>query len=76
MGFLLASYLDFSHLNANVGINQKHHRVSNRAVWSARQRSRMLLAELASAFASEGPLVFGIDATIERRWEPKIKARG
>lgn len=54
----------------------KYHRVLSRAMWSARQGSRMLLAELASAFASEGPLVFGIDDTIERRWGPKIKARG
>lgn len=54
----------------------KYHRVLNRAVWSARQGSRLLLADLISAFGSEGPLVFGIDDTIERRWGPKIKARG
>lgn len=55
----------------------KYHRVLSRAAWSARQGSRVLLAALTRTFApEEGPLVFGIDDTIERRWGHKIKARG
>jgi len=55
----------------------KYHRVLSRAAWSARQGSRVLLAALARTFApEEGPLVFGIDDTMERRWGHKIKARG
>ena len=54
----------------------KYHRVLSRAQWSARQASRVLLAKLAGTFVPEGPLVFGVDDTIERRWGPKIEARG
>lgn len=59
----------------------KYYDVLSRAKWSARQGSRVLLAKLVEAFGAEeagasGPLVFGIDDTIERRWGPKIKARG
>jgi hypothetical protein len=36
----------------------------------------MLLTKLVEGFAGKGPLVLGIDDTIERRWGPKIKARG
>ena len=54
----------------------KYHRVLSRARWSARQGSRVLLAKLVETFApGSGPLVFGIDDTIERRWGPKVKAR-
>jgi hypothetical protein len=53
-----------------------YHRVLSRAVWSPREAARLLLAQLISRFAPEGPLVFGLDDTIERRWGPKIKARG
>ena len=52
-----------------------YHRVLNRAVWSSREAARLLLLQLVSRFVPEGPLVFGIDDTIERRWGPKIKAR-
>ncbi len=52
-----------------------YHRVLNRAVWSPREAARLLLLQLAGRFMPEGPLVFGIDDTIERRWGPKIKAR-
>jgi len=51
--------------------------VLSRAAWSARQGSRVLLTALAGTFAlEEGPLVFSIDDTMERRWGHKIKARG
>lgn len=55
----------------------KYHQVLNRAVWSSRQVSQLLLNLLLSVLGHErGPLVFGIDDTIERRWGAKIKARG
>jgi DDE superfamily endonuclease len=55
---------------------QIYHRVLNRAVWSCRHASLILLRLLLAAFVPTGPLVLGIDDTIERRWGPKIVARG
>jgi len=55
---------------------QTYHRVLNRAVWSSLAASRILLQLLVRAFAPEGPLVFGLDDTIERRWGARIAARG
>ena len=55
---------------------QMYHRVLNRAVWSCRQASRILLGMLVAAFARTGPLVLVLDDTIERRWGPQISARG
>ena len=55
---------------------QTYHRVLNRAAWSSLAASRILLHLLVRAFAPEGPLVFGLDDTIERRWGPCIAARG
>ncbi|NDJ16477.1 transposase, partial [Myxacorys almedinensis] len=55
---------------------QNYHRVLNRAVWSSRQASRLLLQQLVTAFVPSGTLVMGIDDTIERRWGKRIAARG
>jgi len=55
---------------------QNFHRVLNRAVWSSREASRLLLGMLVAAFAMFGPIVFGLDDTIERRRGAKIKAKG
>ena len=55
---------------------QNYHRVLNRAQWSARQASRYLLVLLVERFVPEGPLVFGLDDTIERRGGAKIEAKG
>ena len=55
---------------------QTYHRVLNRAVWSSLDASRILLHLLVAAFASNGPLVLGIDETIERRRGAKIAAAG
>lgn len=55
---------------------QNYHRVLNRARWSPSQASRILLMALLRAFVPTGPLVFGIDDTIERRWGRRIEARG
>jgi hypothetical protein len=55
---------------------QNFHRVLNRAVWSSREASRVLLELLVSTFAASGPVVLGLDDTIERRRGAKIKAKG
>ncbi len=55
---------------------QNFHRVLNRAVWSSRDASRLLLGLLVAAFAVFGPVVLGLDDTIERRRGAKIKAKG
>jgi len=64
-----------------VGLGQqagwhKYHRVLSRVRWSARAASRVLLCQLVAAFLPAGPLVFGLDETLERRWGPRIAARG
>ena len=55
---------------------QIYDRVLNRAVWSCRQASLILLRMLVAAFAPTGPLVLVIDDAIARRWGPRISARG
>jgi hypothetical protein len=55
---------------------QRYHRVLNRAVWSGREASRLLLGLLVQAFAPDGPLVLGLDETLERRRGAKIAAKG
>jgi DDE superfamily endonuclease len=54
-----------------------YHRVLNRATWSARQGSRMLLGLLLTVLVPQGAtIVFGADDTVERRSGRKIKAKG
>jgi len=53
-----------------------YHRVLNRAAWCPRAASRTLLGLLVAAFAPRGPLVLGIDDTIERRRGKRIAAKG
>lgn len=55
---------------------QTYHRVLNRAVWSSWALSRRLLELLIQAFVPTGPVVCGLDDTIERRRGAKIKAKG
>ena len=55
---------------------QNYHRVLNRAAWDLRRGSQILLRLLIQQFAPKGPLILGVDDTIERRWGPKIRARG
>ncbi len=55
---------------------QNYHRVLNRAVWSSLELSRVLLLALLVAFAPAGPIVFGLDDTIERRRGAHIRAKG
>ena len=53
-----------------------YHRVLNRNRWSSRVAAKRLLHLLLGAFVPDGPVIIGIDETIERRWGAKIKARG
>ena len=53
-----------------------YHRVLSRASWSSREASRILVGLLVEAFVGEGPLILGIDETLERRWGKKISAKG
>jgi len=53
------------------------HRVLNRAAWLSRAAaSRLLLLLIACFLPAAAPVVIGLDDTIERRWGPKISARG
>lgn len=53
-----------------------YHRVLSRTRWSCRKAGKILLLRLLDEFVPEGPVVFGLDDTVERRWGPSIKARG
>jgi DDE superfamily endonuclease len=55
---------------------QQYHRVLNRAVWSSLNGSRLLLLLLVRLLAPIGPLVMGLDDTLERRRGVKIHAKG
>jgi hypothetical protein len=55
---------------------QNYHRVLNRALWSSLEASHILLDLLIRAFAMRGPVILGLDDTIERRRGAKIKAKG
>lgn len=53
-----------------------YHRVLSRARWSCREAARVLLRLVVDRFVPDGPVVVGLDDTIERRWGDKIEARG
>src|SRR5918912_1632200 len=53
-----------------------YHRVLSQAKWSGLAVSRILLNLLVATFAPDGPLVFGVDETLERRRGAKIAAKG
>src|SRR5439155_1569502 len=56
---------------------QNYHRVLNRAVWSSRALSRILLRLLLRAFVPpDAPVLIGLDEHIERRRGDKIAAKG
>src|SRR5512134_451265 len=54
----------------------RYHRVLNGGRWSGLAVARSLLVLLVRAFAPAGPVVVGLDDTLERRWGRRIKARG
>jgi DDE superfamily endonuclease len=53
-----------------------YHRVLNRAAWSGRAAARVLLGLLLDAFVPTGPVLLGLDDTIERRRGKRIGAKG
>src|SRR3954451_18428347 len=53
-----------------------YHRVLSLGRWSSRAVAHRLLLLLVAALVPKGPVVIGLDDTIERRWGAKIKARG
>ena len=55
---------------------QNYHRVLNRARWSSRAISQQLLRVLLTVFAPTGPILLGLDDTVERRRGKKIAAKG
>jgi hypothetical protein len=55
---------------------QTYHRVLNRDRWSSLGVSKILFQLLVTTFAPQGPLVVGLDETIERRRSTKIHASG
>jgi hypothetical protein len=55
---------------------ERYHRVLNRARWSSLTASRILLGLLVATFVPTGPLLVGIDETIERRRGKRIAAKG
>jgi DDE superfamily endonuclease len=55
---------------------QTYHRVLSRAAWSSWALSHRLLMLLVKTFVPTGPIICGLDDTIERRRGAKIKAKG
>ena len=53
-----------------------YHRVLNRSRWSSRRVARCLFRLLVDTFVPSGPVIVGLDDTLERRWGAKIAARG
>jgi DDE superfamily endonuclease len=53
-----------------------YHRVLNRAVWRDRVGTRLLFDLLVAAFVPRGPVLPGVDDTIERRRGKRISAKG
>ncbi len=62
-------------LASNPGFG-RYHEVLSRARWDSRTVARTLLKQVLDAFLPTGEVVIGVDDTIERRWGPRIKARG
>jgi hypothetical protein len=53
-----------------------YHRVLSRACGNSREASRLLLGLLVRRFVPPGPIVFGMDDTMERRRGKRIRAKG
>ena len=64
-----------------IGLRQErhfvtYHRVLNRAVWDSRLAARRLLDLLLKTFVPKGPVLLGVDDSIERRRGKRISAKG
>ncbi|WP_254701604.1 transposase [Neorhizobium galegae] len=53
-----------------------YHQLLNRARWNPRTLASRLLSIVVASLVPDGPIVIGMDDTIERRWGPRIAARG
>jgi hypothetical protein len=53
-----------------------YHRVLSHGHWSSRALAHRLLLLLVATFVPDGPVVVGLDDSIERRWGARIAARG
>src|ERR687898_1910304 len=53
-----------------------YHRVLSRARWSTRETARLLLGLLVHTFVPTGPVILGLDDTIERRRGRCIRPKG
>ena len=53
-----------------------YHQILNRARWSPRAVAKQLLGIVVEHLVPDGPVVIGMDDTIERRWGGRIAARG
>lgn len=53
-----------------------YHQVLNRGRWKGRALAQTLLNLVVAALVPEGPVIIGVDDTIERRWGARIAARG
>jgi hypothetical protein len=53
-----------------------YHRVLNRARWNSRRAAHRLLGLLIDTFVPAGPVILGLDDTIERRRGKRIRAKG
>src|ERR687883_1036698 len=53
-----------------------YHRVLSHGHWCSRAVAHRLLLLLVAAFVPDGPVVVGMDDSIERRWGARIAARG
>ena len=49
-----------------------YHRVLNRNRWCSRWLARHLLRLLVAAFVPDGPVIIGLDDTLERRWGARM----
>ena len=54
----------------------QYHHVLNRARWSGLQLSERLLLVLVATFGAADGITSVVDATLERRWGPRIRKRG
>lgn len=53
-----------------------YHQLLNRVRWQSAAMTRRLLGLIVDRLVQDGPVVIGVDDTIERRWGRRIKARG
>lgn len=61
---------------ADISNFASYHQILSYARWSSRAVARRLLKLVVEHLVPDGPVVIGLDDTIERRWGPQISARG